>query len=109
MITIHVTIDGIPLNSYWADGLIISTPTGSTGYSLKLWGPIILFDKNIVLTPIAPHNLNIRPLILDKGVKISIEVEARDTQFLATLDTHSIQLNTSRRLEISSSPYITKI
>ena len=110
MITIHVTIDGIPLNSYWADGLIISTPTGSTGYSLSCGGPIIHpSTKNIVLTPIAPHNLNIRPLILDKGVKISIEVEARDTQFLATLDTHSIQLNTSRRLEISSSPYITKI
>lgn len=110
MITIHVTIDGIPLNSYWADGLIISTPTGSTGYSLSCGGPIIHpSTKNIVLTPIAPHNLNIRPLILDKGVKISIEVETRDTQFLATLDTHSIQLNTSRRLEISSSPYITKI
>ena len=110
MITIHVTIDGIPLNSYWADGLIISTPTGSTGYSLSCGGPIIHpSTKNIVLTPIAPHNLNIRPLILDKGVKISIEVEARDTQFLATLDTHSIQLNTSRRLEISSSPCITKI
>ena len=110
MITIHVTIDGISLNSYWADGLIISTPTGSTGYSLSCGGPIIHpSTKNIVLTPIAPHNLNIRPLILDKGVKISIEVEARDTQFLATLDTHSIQLNTSRRLEISSSPYITKI
>lgn len=110
MITIHVTIDGIPLNSYWADGLIISTPTGSTGYSLSCGGPIIHpSTKNIVLTPIAPHNLNIRPLILDKGVKITIEVEARDPQYLATLDTHSIFLDTSRHVEVSSSPYITKI
>lgn len=110
MITIHVTIDGIALNSYWADGLIISTPTGSTGYSLSCGGPIIHpSTKNIVLTPIAPHNLNIRPLILDKGVKIAIEVEARDPQFLATLDTHSVLLDTSRHVEISSSPYITKI
>jgi len=110
MITIHVTIDGIPLNSYWADGLIISTPTGSTGYSLSCGGPIIHpSTKNIVLTPIAPHNLNIRPLILDKGVKIAIEVEARDPQFLATLDTHSVFLDTSRHVEISSSPYVTKI
>jgi NAD+ kinase len=87
MITIHAYINGDFLNSYWADGLIIASPTGSTGYSLSCGGPIVFPQaKNLVLTPVAPHNLNVRPIILPDNSVLSFEVEGRTDNFLCTLD-----------------------
>ncbi|MBK7807524.1 MAG: NAD(+)/NADH kinase [Saprospiraceae bacterium] len=71
-------IDNVLLNSYWADGIIISTPTGSTGYSLSCGGPIIFPDsQNIVITPVAPHNLNVRPIVIPDTLSICLKVEGR--------------------------------
>jgi NAD+ kinase len=99
MIIIHTYLNGEYLNSYWADGLIIATPTGSTGYSLSCGGPIIIpQSENFVITPIAPHNLNVRPIVVsDKGV-ISLEVEGRSQYFLASLDSRSVTIDSSVQL-----------
>lgn len=87
MIVIHTFINGAYLNSYWADGIIISTPTGSTGYSLSCGGPIIFPNSgNFVITPVAPHNLNVRPIVIADNSVISFEVEGRAENFLCTLD-----------------------
>ena len=87
MITITTYINDEFLNSYWADGLIISTPTGSTGYSLSCGGPIVMpGSKNFIITPIAPHNLNVRPLVISDMYEIKIKVEGRVNQFLVALD-----------------------
>lgn len=87
MIKIHTYLNGEFLTTYWADGLIVSTPTGSTGYSLSCNGPIVLPDsKSFVITPVSPHNLNIRPLVVPDDSVISFEVEGRTDGFLCTLD-----------------------
>ena len=87
MVVIHTFINGAFLNSYWADGLIIATPTGSTGYSLSCGGPIIFPNSgNFVLTPVAPHNLNVRPIVLSDNSVITFELEGRAKNFLCTLD-----------------------
>lgn len=87
MITIHTSVNGEHLNSYWADGLIVSTPTGSTGYSLSCGGPIIYPGSgNIVVTPVAPHNLNVRPMVLPDKVELRLSVNGRADSFLCTLD-----------------------
>ena len=87
MIVIHAYINGEFLNSYWADGLIVSTPTGSTGYSLSCGGPIVFpQSKDFIITPVAPHNLNVRPLVIADDSVISFEVEGRTENFLCTLD-----------------------
>ena len=87
MIKIHTFINGDFLNTYWADGLIVATPTGSTGYSLSCNGPIVFpTAKNFIITPVAPHNLNIRPIIVSDNSIISFEIEGRTDQFLCTLD-----------------------
>ncbi len=97
MITINTFVNGAYLNTYWADGLILSTPTGSTGYSLSCGGPIVFPDStNFVLTPVAPHNLNVRPLIIDDASVIAFEVEGRAENFLCTLDS---------RFEVITSDY----
>ncbi len=90
MIVVHTYLNGEFLNSYWSDGLIISTPTGSTGYSLSCGGPII-FPKSdsFVITPIAPHNLNVRPVVVSDNVVISFEIEGRASSYLASLDSRS--------------------
>lgn len=93
MITVQTYIDGEFLNSYWGDGLIISTPTGSTGYSLSCGGPIIAPNsKTIILTPIAPHNLSIRPLVLNDDKVITLKVEGRADHFLCTMDARSVTI-----------------
>jgi NAD+ kinase len=90
MITIHAHVNGIFLNSYWGDGLIISTPTGSTAYSLSCGGPIVTGDCGVfVLTPVAPHNLNVRPLIISDDSIITLTAETRHQNYLATLDSRS--------------------
>jgi len=87
MVTIHTYINGKFLNSYWADGLIVATPTGSTGYSLSCGGPIILpTANNFVITPVAPHNLNVRPVVIPDTDEISLKIEGRSENFLCTLD-----------------------
>lgn len=90
MISIHTYVDDEFLSSYWADGLIISTPTGSTAYSLSVGGPIIPPNaKNIVITPIAPHNLTMRPIVVPGTSKIELKIEGRGTQFLSSIDSRS--------------------
>jgi NAD+ kinase len=104
MITIHVFVNGLFLNSYWADGLIIATPTGSTAYSLSCGGPIVMPNSdNFVITPIAPHNLNIRPIIVSDDSEIEIRVEGREEKFLATLDSRSEEISTKNTLVVSKS------
>lgn len=87
MIKIHTYLNGEFLNTYWADGLIVSTPTGSTGYSLSCGGPVVFPDsRSFVITPVAPHNLNVRPIIVPDHNIISFEIEGRSEQFLCTID-----------------------
>ena len=87
MIKIHTYLNGEFLNTYWADGLIVATPTGSTGYSLSCNGPVVFPDSaSFVITPVSPHNLNIRPLVIPDDSVISFEVEGRTDGFLCTLD-----------------------
>jgi NAD+ kinase len=87
MIKIHTYLNGEFLNTYWADGLIVATPTGSTGYSLSCNGPVVFPDSgSFVITPIAPHNLNIRPIIVPDNNIISFEVEGKTDSFICTLD-----------------------
>ncbi|MBZ5857873.1 NAD kinase [Flavihumibacter profundi] len=87
MIKIHTYLNGEFLNTYWADGLIVSTPTGSTGYSLSCGGPIVFPESgSFVITPVAPHNLNVRPIIVPDDNIISFEVEGRSDNFICALD-----------------------
>ena len=87
MIKIHTYLNGEFLNSYWADGLIVSTPTGSTGYNMSCGGPIVFPDSgSFVITPIAPHNLNLRPIVIPDNNIISFEVEGRAEEFICTMD-----------------------
>jgi NAD+ kinase len=87
MIKIHTYLNGAFLNTYWADGLIVSTPTGSTGYSLSCGGPIVFPESaSFVITPVAPHNLNVRPIVVPDNNIISFEVEGRADQFICALD-----------------------
>ena len=87
MIKIHTYLNGEFLNTYWADGLIVATPTGSTGYSLSCNGPVIFPESaSFVITPVSPHNLNIRPIIVPDNTIISFEIEGRTDGFLCTLD-----------------------
>ena len=101
MIIIHTYLNGEYLNSYWADGLIIATPTGSTGYSLSCNGPVIApYSGNLVITPIAPHNLNVRPIVVSDKNVISIEVESRSPYFMASLDSRSVTIDSSVQLAV---------
>jgi len=101
MITIHTYIDDVLLNSYWADGIIVSTPTGSTGYSLSCGGPIVFPDsQNFVITPVAPHNLNVRPIVISDSHKISLEVEGRTDSFMCTLDSRYETITSAHDIEI---------
>ncbi len=87
MVKIHTYLNGEFLNTYWADGLIVSTPTGSTGYSLSCNGPVVFPEsQSFVITPVAPHNLNVRPIIVPDNNVISFEVEGRTDQFICALD-----------------------
>lgn len=95
MIIIHTYINGEFLCTYWADGIIVSTPTGSTGYSLSCGGPVIFPQaNNFVITPVAPHNLNVRPVVVPDDQIISFEIEGRADKFLCTLDARSAPIGT---------------
>ena len=110
MITVHTYIDGKYLNSYWADGLIVSTPTGSTGYSLSCGGPLITPGaKNFVLTPVSPHNLNVRPIIVSDESVISFEIEGRSDKFLISLDSRSTAISSDLKLSVKKEKFSAKL
>ena len=101
MVVVHTFLNGEFMNSYFADGLIISTPTGSTGYSLSCGGPIIIpQSENFVITPVAPHNMNVRPVVVSDKNIISIQVEGRSRNFLVSLDARSVTIDYSIRLAV---------
>jgi len=101
MIKVKVLLDGIYLNTYWADGLIVSTPTGSTGYSLSCGGPLVLpQSNNFIITPVSPHNLNARPLVLSDHSEISFEIEARSDNVLISLDSRSMPVPTNIQIKV---------
>ena len=106
MITIHTFINGAYLNSYWADGIIIATPTGSTGYSLSCGGPIIFPNSgNLVITPVAPHNLNVRPVVISDDSVVSFEIEGRTETFLCTLDSRFETITSEHQLAIRKNDF----
>jgi len=106
MITVHTYLNGAYLNSYWADGLIISTPTGSTGYSLSCGGPIIMPNsENFVLTPIAPHNLTMRPFVISDNNTLRLRVESRENEFLASLDSRMHSFDTETELFVQKADF----
>jgi NAD+ kinase len=110
MITIHTFINGAYLNSYWADGIIIATPTGSTGYSLSCGGPIIFPNSgNFVITPVAPHNLNVRPVVISDDSVVSFEIEGRAEQFLCTLDSRFETITAAHQLAIRKNSFTIKL
>ena len=109
MITIHTYIDGELLNSFWADGLIVATPTGSTGYSLSCGGPIIFPNSgNLVITPVAPHNLTVRPIVISDTSVISFEIEGRAESFLCTLDSRFEAVTSAHQLSVRKAEVKTK-
>ena len=106
MINIDTFVDGIFLNSYFADGLIISTPTGSTAYSLSCGGPIMVPDsENFIITPIAPHNLNVRPIVISNNKTLSFKVSGRSESFNVSLDSRTISLDNKSELIIKKSDF----
>lgn len=110
MITVHTYIDDKYLNSYWADGLIVSTPTGSTGYSLSCGGPLISPEaKNLVITPVSPHNLNVRPIIVSDDSEISFEIEGRSEKFLISLDSRSTSISSEVKLSVKKESFQAKL
>jgi NAD+ kinase len=110
MITIVAELDGEYLNSYWADGLIISTPTGSTAYSMSVGGPIMLPEsKNFIISPISPHNLTVRPIVVPDDKKLSLLVKSRSDEFLVALDSRSYLVKTGLELNIEKAPYTIKM
>ena len=101
MIKIHTFLNGAFLNTYWADGLIVATPTGSTGYSLSCNGPLVFPQaSSFVITPVAPHNLNIRSLVVPDDSVISFEVEGRADQYLCTLDSRMEAITSEVQLAV---------
>ncbi len=106
MITIHTYIGDLYLNSYWADGLIVSTPTGSTAYSLSCGGPIMVpGSKDYVITPIAPHNLNVRPVVVPDDRTIRLKIEGRGLEYLCSLDSRSVAIESSEELIIKKADF----
>ena len=110
MITVETRLNNEYLTSYWSDGLIISTPTGSTGYSLSCGGPVITPDANsLVLTPIAPHNLSARPLVIPDSTEIELRVSGREDNFLVSLDSRIATLHNSAIIKIKKASFTIKM
>ena len=111
MITIHAYVNGNYLNSYWADGLIVATPTGSTGYSLSCGGPIVFPGSgNFVVTPVAPHNLNVRPIVISDTSVLSFQIEGRAENFLCTLDSrHQIIHESDSPIAVQKCDFATRM
>jgi NAD+ kinase len=110
MISIGTELDGEYLNTYWADGLIISTPTGSTAYSMSVGGPIVVPEANtFIISPIAPHNLTVRPIIVPDNKKIKLTVKSRTDQYQVALDSRLFNVSSERELVIDKAPYCLKL
>ncbi len=110
MITVETYLNEEYLTSYWADGLIVSTPTGSTGYSLSCGGPVITPQaKSFVLTPIAPHNLNARPLVIPDDTSIKLKITGREKQALISLDSRITAVDNETEVFIKKAPFTLKI
>lgn len=110
MIIVHCYIDGEFMNTYWADGLMVSTPTGSTGYSLSAGGPLVLPQSdNFIITPVSPHNLNVRPLIVSGSSIISFEIEGKGRTFLTSLDYRSYTVDNSIKLSVRKENFKAKL
>lgn len=106
MIKIKAYVNGELMNSYYADGLVVATPTGSTGYSISCGGPIILPESPVlVITPVAPHNLNVRPVVVPDQATLEFEVEGMGDQFLASLDARTANISSIIKLEITRNPF----
>ena len=106
MITTHAYLNGEILNSYWGDGIIISTPTGSTAYSLSCGGPIIFPQSNsIAITPISPHNLNVRPVILPDSSTLTFEVECRSANYLVSCDSRTAVIEKSMKFKVDKAGF----
>jgi NAD+ kinase len=106
MIKIHTYLNGEFLNTYWADGLIVSTPTGSTGYSLSCGGPIVFPESaSFVITPVAPHNLNVRPIVVPDDNIISFEIEGRTENFICVLDSRKEIVDKQVQLAVRSEAF----
>ncbi len=110
LITIHVKVNDEFLSAYWADGLLVSTPTGSTAYNLSVGGPIVVPESNsFVLSPIAPHNLTVRPLVLPDSAVLKLSVDTRDPQFQMALDSRTIDLDVDTTVTIRKADYTLKM
>jgi len=110
MITVHAYIDGEFLNSYWADGLLVSTPTGSTAYSLSVGGPIIIPQSgNFIISPISPHNLTVRPIVLPDSSKLQLKLEGRSLNYIASIDHRSIMIKNTEEITISKADFKIKL
>ena len=110
LITIHVKINQEFLSAYWADGLLLSTPTGSTAYNLSVGGPIVVPESNtFVLSPIAPHNLTVRPIVLPDSAVLQLSVDTRDSQFQLALDSRTIDLDVDATVTIRKAGYSLKM
>ncbi len=110
MIKVHTFIDGSFLNSYWADGLIVSTPTGSTGYSLSCGGPIVFpYSGNFIITPVAPHDMNARPVVLSDKTELSFVIEGRGENFLCTLDSRFEIITSEHKLTVRKCDFPAKL
>ncbi len=106
LIVVHVYVDGVFLNSYWGDGLIISTPTGSTAYSLSVGGPIITpGSQNFLIAPIASHNLTVRPIVIQDSSEIRIKIDGREDNYLMTLDSKQSTMNKKQELIIKRNDF----
>lgn len=106
MITVHTYIDGEFLNTYWADGLIVSTPTGSTAYSLSVGGPIIVPNSgNFVIAPISPHNLTVRPIVLPDNSTLQLRMEGRSLNYIASLDHRSMMIKNTEEITIKKADF----
>jgi len=110
VIAVHTYLDGKYLNTYWADGLIVSTPTGSTGYSLSCGGPIVFPGSgNFIITPVAPHNLTMRPLVIPDDSELSLEIEGRTDSFLCTLDSRYKKITSKYKLILKKANFLINI
>ncbi|MBU8892670.1 MAG: NAD kinase [Bacteroidales bacterium] len=110
MITIHVYVDGEFLNSYWADGLLISTPTGSTAYSLSVGGPIVIPDSgNFILSPISPHNLTVRPIVIPDACKVQLKFDNRALNYITSLDHRSVMIKNTEEIIVSKAEFKIKL
>ena len=110
MIKIHTYLNGEFLNTYWADGLIVATPTGSTGYSLSCGGPVVFPQtSSFVITPVAPHNLNTRPIVVPDDNVISFEIEGRTEHFLCTLDSRTEMIRSTVQLAVKRESFLVSL